>query len=337
MKKLQTHQPLHEADRRIILSVITPAFNECKNLPLLYEKMVPSLDSMNKDWEWVIVDDHSHDETFTVVEKLTARDARIRGVRLARNVGSHAAISCGIHHASGRCAIVLSADLQDPPGIIADLVREWEGGYHVVWAARRERHQEKGINIWLSRMFFSFVMRKVAGIQEMPATGSDYFLIDRLVMDNFLQYHEINLNITALVTWMGFRQRIIYYDKQSRTHGRSGWTIGKKIKIVIDSIAAFSYAPVRWMSLCGFVVAFSGFLYAVVVVINKVFGNPQPGWTALMVVFLVISGFMMIMMGILGEYLWRALEESRRRPRYLIEADTKMSAAQRDSAKSVKQ
>jgi len=305
----------------LMISIITPAFNEAESLPLLYEHLLPSLKNLNMDWEWVIIDDHSEDDTFAVAKDLAARDKRVRGIRLARNLGSHAAIACGIHAVRGDCAVVMAADLQDPPELLSELVREWTQGYHVVWGARRERPGENASTIRFSRIYF-FVMRKIVGIREMPATGSDYFLIDRLVLDGYCRFNEANMNITALLTWMGFRQKTIFYDKQLRLHGKSGWNLAKKIKIIVDSVTSFSYLPIRIMTLIGMVISFLGFIYAAIVFWRAIVVDTPVGWASIMIVVIIIGGMIMLMMGVLGEYVWRALDEARQRPRFLVENDT---------------
>ena len=152
--------------------------------------------------------------------------------------------------------------------------------------------------------------------------GADFFLVDRQVAEAFSHFREANVSILALITWMGFRQVVIPYDKEARLHGRSGWDLKKKLKLVVDSVTSFSYLPIRFMSYLGFVVAFLGFVYAGVVILNALHGGLVQGWSSLMVVVLVVGGLQMLMMGMLGEYLWRALDESRRRPRYIVEATT---------------
>jgi len=303
------------------ISLITPAFNESANLPLLYNSLVPYLDSLGMEWEWIIVDDHSSDNTFTVAEELAVKDSRVRGIRLARNVGSHAAIGYGVRQAKGECAVVMAADLQDPPEILRELVDTWNEGNHVVWAARRGRPGEKLNTIVFSRVYF-FLMRNLIGIKEMPATGSDYFLIDRLVMEGFRMFNETNMNITALLSWMGFRQKTIFYDKREREHGKSGWNLAKKIKIIVDSVTSFSYLPIRIMTVLGIVTSLLGFVYAAVVFFQALVDETPVGWASIMVVVLIVGGVLMLMMGILGEYIWRALDEARRRPQFLVENDT---------------
>jgi len=317
----RTAQDASSPHRHVVLSVVTPAFNEAQNLPVLYERLSHVLGDLQVAWEWIVVDDHSSDGSFDTVASIAQRDSRVRAVRLARNSGSHTAITCGLHRASGDCAVVLAADLQDPPETLPALLDQWLAGAQIVWAVRAQREGETASTVGFARLYY-LIMRRLVGIQDMPATGADFFLLDRRVLDAFRQFHESNVSILALLTWMGFRQVTITYDKQARLHGRSGWSLRKKLKLVVDSVTSFSFLPVRLMSLVGFAVAIVGFLYAGVVTVNALAGRPPQGWASLMVVVLVVGGIQMVMMGVLGEYLWRALAESRGRPRYIVERTT---------------
>jgi polyisoprenyl-phosphate glycosyltransferase len=304
-----------------MISIVTPAFNESRNLPLLYERICATMESLGLDWEWIVVDDHSADDTFPVITRLAEQDRRVRGLRFTRNFGAHTAVTCGLHQARGDCVAALAADLQDPPEVLPQLLEQWRAGVKVVWAARAVREGEKPTTLGFSRLYY-WVMRSIVGMKEMPATGADFFLLDRTVVEAFSRFNESNVSTLALITWMGFRQDTIMYDKGSRLHGRSGWSLKKKLKLVVDSVTSFSYVPIRFMSYLGFAVAFAGFLHAGLVILNFLRGAPVQGWSSLMVVVLLLGGLQMVMMGVLGEYLWRALDESRRRPRYIIESAT---------------
>jgi dolichol-phosphate mannosyltransferase len=318
--------------------VVTPAHNEAENLSALFERLRRVLDPLGLEWEWVIVDDHSSDATFSVATELARRDTRVRCLRFSRNFGSHVAITCGLEHASGRCVAVMAADLQDPPETLPALLEQWRLGAQVVWAARDRREGEEAGTLALSRLYY-LLMRRVVGIPEMPATGADFFLIDRAIVNALQGFNEHNSSLFALITWMGFRQATISYAKEPRQHGRSSWTLRKKLKLFTDSITSFTYLPIRLMSYAGIVTALAGFAYAAFIFAHALAGNRVQGWSSLMVVVLVASGFQMLMMGVLGEYLWRALDESRRRPRYLIEAEVgglltpAAGAPRRDAAK----
>jgi polyisoprenyl-phosphate glycosyltransferase len=306
-------------DRRLsLISVVMPAYNEARNLPVMHERLRVALDSTGVDWEWIIIDDSSSDDTFAAGEAITATDRRVRVFRFSRNFGSHAATICGLDHARGDCAVAMAADLQDPPETITALLARWREGAHIVWAVRSQREGESRATLVVSR-FYHWIMRKVAGLKDMPATGSDFVLLDRRVIDAICRFREQNASFFALVTWMGFRQTSVLYEKQARLHGLSGWTLRKKIKLLVDSLTSFTYQPVRWMSLMGLIVSILGVIYGIVVVLNAIVGSPPEGWTSLMAVVLFLGGGQMFMLGVLGEYIWRGLDEARSRPRYLIE------------------
>jgi dolichol-phosphate mannosyltransferase len=298
--------------------VVTPAYNEMDNLPVLYERLIQVLESLDFEWEWIIVDDHSNDATFSIIAGIAGKDPRVRGIRLARNSGAHNATMCGLEHVRGDCAVLMAADLQDPPDMLPALLQKWQAGAQVVWATRARRHGEKASTLAFARLYY-LLMRWFVGIKDMPATGADFFLVDRQVVRALREFNEQNVSIHALITWMGFRQATITYTKHARLHGHSGWSLEKKLKLAVDSVTSFTYLPIRLMSYLGFITAFAGFGYASLVVANALAGHPVHGWSSLMVVVLVFSGIQMLMMGVLGEYLWRALDESRRRPRYLVE------------------
>ena len=312
-------------DKVTAISIVTPAFNEAENLPILWQQLSEVMKDISGEWEWIVVDDHSSDRTFAAITELAKKHSNIRASRFSRNFGAHAAVACGLDYARGDCVITLAADLQDPPETIPSLVAKWRAGAQVVWAVRGQREGETTATVGFARLYY-FLMRHVVGLRDMPATGADFFLVDRCVVNAIRRFSETNASLLALITWMGFRQESITYDKHARLHGRSGWSLKKKLKLVVDSVAAFTYLPIRLMSYLGFVVALLGFLYAAIVVANAIAGRPVEGWSSLMVVVLIVGGIQMLMMGVLGEYLWRALDESRRRPRYLIEATTATDA-----------
>jgi glycosyltransferase involved in cell wall biosynthesis len=301
-----------------LISVVTFARNEEQNLPLLYERVAQVLQGLEVNWEFLVVDDHSTDGTFEWVAEAAEKDPRVRGIRLSRNFGSHTARTCGLHHAAGDCAIGLAADLQDPPEMIPELLKKWQEGAQIVVPARANHKGGKRIEDGASRLY-RWVMRSLLGAKEISAVGGSLTLMDRLVLDGFRQFRETNVSTLGLINWMGFRRAEVPYLQDARKHGASQWTLRTKIKLLIDSVTSFTFAPIRWMSYLGFAVAFTGFLYAARVVYVAFAGDPVEGWASLMVVVLIIGGAQMLMLGVLGEYLWRALSESRRRPQYLIE------------------
>jgi dolichol-phosphate mannosyltransferase len=308
-----------------MISIVTPAFNEATNLPALYERLVAAMRDIGGEWEWIVVDDHSRDETFAVIEALALRDARVRGLRLSRNSGAHVAITCGLHQVDSDAAVMMAADLQDPPEMLASMVARWRQGAQVVWATRRARPGDPSHRGFAA--LYYWMMRRLVGMTEMPARGADFFLVDRVVVDAFRRFSERNVSVLALITWLGFRQECVEYDKQPRLSGQSGWTLARKIKLVVDSITSFSGFPIRLCTYLG-LVFLTGSLVLLLVAVALL---PQLGGGLLLVLSLIVglAGFQLIALGIVGEYVWRALEETRRRPPYLIEA----MAGQREAAK----
>jgi dolichol-phosphate mannosyltransferase len=301
-----------------MLSIITPAYNEGPNLDAMRGRLVAALAGVD-EWEWVVVDDHSTDETFEALARLAQADPRVRGLRLSRNSGSHVAISCGIHHVTGDAAVMLAGDLQDPPELVASLVERWRRGAQVVWASRRVQPGAPA-HAGFAALYY-WIMRTVVGMTGMPARGADVFLVDRAVIDAFRQFPERHASVFALITWMGFRQDYVEYDKQPRVAGKSGWTRAKKVKLVIDSVTGFSEAPIRACTYLGLgALALSALL--AVLGLARFLRTGSGNLTLLVSAMSAFTGVQLVALGALGEYVWRALEESRRRPAYLIEAAT---------------
>jgi polyisoprenyl-phosphate glycosyltransferase len=308
---------------------VLPAFGEAANLEALLPRLL-SGEVGDQVGEVIVVDDHSADDTLGVVRRLGEREPRVRGLRLARNSGSHLAILCGLKRVRGVAAVVLAADGQDPPEVIPQLVHEWQRGAQVVWAVRAAR---EGVSPWarLSSRVFYAVMNLVSDVR-LPPGGADFFLIDRRVIDALAAVPEHRVSLFTLLAALGFRQAEIPYTKRARQEGRSGWTLRRKIGLFLDSVLGFSTVPLRLATAFGFLYAAAGFAYAALLITNKltagrIFGGvPVSGFAALMTVLLISSGTILVVLGIFGEYLWRALDEVRGRPRFLIEDSVNLEA-----------
>ena len=214
--------------RTLTVSIVTPAFNEELNLSLLHDALMRVEVRSGADFEWIIVDDHSSDETFKIAAKLAETNNRIRVFRLSRNSGSHNAILCGLNYASGDSAIIMASDLQDPPETLLEMMGPWREGAQVVWAVREKAPQDTWLGRLFARWYYKIMLR--LGLESMAPIGADMVLLDRTVVDALLKFRECNIKLFALISWMGFRQISITYKKLSRLHGRSGWTLRKKIK-----------------------------------------------------------------------------------------------------------
>ena len=301
-----------------MISIVTPAFNEAQNLQHLHARIVDTMGKLRVDWEWIVVDDHSRDETFAVLQRLSITDPRVRGVRLARNSGSHVAIACGLRLASGDAVVMMASDLQDPPETIGEMLERWSRGAQIVWAVRRSRPGDRS-HARFAAVYY-WIVRRVVGLRDMPATGTDFFLADRRVVDAFRAFPERTTSLFNHLTWMGFKQEYVEYDKQPRAAGASGWTLSRKIRLVIDSVTAFSNAPLRWCAYIGAaLLAVALALTAVGIPLLPELGG---GLLLVLAVLFGLSGLQMLALAIVGEYVWSALAEARRRPQFVIEAAT---------------
>ena len=306
----------------MLISVVLPAFNEEGNLPLLFKRLAAVAAQLpNHVFEFIFIDDCSSDSTPAILTQLKAEDSRIQIIRFARNCGSHAAVEAGIKYCRGDVAIVMATDLQDPPEIIPRLIEQWEKGYRVVWGDREKREGESFAVRACSRLYY-FLMNLLTDVVY-PSGGADVFLIDRIVIEALKETTEKNSEIFILIAWLGFSQTHINYVKEARYAGYSKWNFSKRLKLFFDSLISFSYIPLRLMSLIGSLLALTGLLYGIFVFVKRFQGIIDiEGFSSLMIVMLLIGGFQMCMMGILGEYLWRTYDETRKRPKYVIEKNT---------------
>ena len=310
-----------------LVSIVIPVFHNAASLPdLLAQFQELARKNAGDQFEFVFVDDGSGDNSFAVLQELSESEPRLRVVKLSRNFGSNAAMLAGLGQAQGDVVSVIAADLQDPPELIDEMLVHWRAGHKVVLAARESR-EDPGMTAVLAQTFYALFRR--FAIMTMPKGGFDFFLIDRQVCDLINGIQESNAYLMGLILWLGFDPKVLYYHRRERAekYGSSMWTLAKKLKYFVDSFVAFSYVPVRAASLLGISLSMIGLLYALGMIVYRFcFDVPVQGWTSLMVVLLVVSGAQLMMTGILGEYLWRNLEETRKRPRFVIERVVETSA-----------
>jgi dolichol-phosphate mannosyltransferase len=305
--------------RPMLLSIVIPMYNEEESIPALLERLGSFCAALDEEVEVIFVDDHSSDATPALLNLACQNNPVYRFLRLSRNSGSHVAIIAGMAYTRGDCAVFLAADLQDPPELIPEMIKQWREGNHVVWAVREKREGVSFSEQFFANTFY-WLMNRFSQVQ-LPPTGADFALIDRVVIDALPASAGTNPSLINTIIWNGFRQTWIPYVKEARKFGRSKWNLGMKLKAFADAFVSFSFVPMRMMLYTGTITATLGFIYAIIVVAVRLFTNgPIEGWASLMVVILIIGGIQMLMFGVLGEYLWRTLEESRKRPLYLIEA-----------------
>lgn len=299
------------------ISIIIPVYYNEPNLQPLYkdlqEKVLYNLD----EYEIVMVDDGSGDDSWVEMKKLAEIDKNIKLIKLSRNFGSHSAILAGYLNCSGDCAVIKAADLQEPSQLILDMFESWKKGNKVVLAVRSDR--EEGFSQKMFSNTYYWLIRKFV-IKTMPKGGFDCFLIDRKVIEVLRLLDEKNSAITLQILWSGFKTDKIYYVRKAREVGKSRWTLSKKIKLVIDSMMGFSYFPIKFISGLGGFIFIGTFIYALYLLISSlIFGISVPGFATLAILVLIAFGTIMLTLGILGEYIWRGFDAARNRPPYIID------------------
>lgn len=299
------------------LSIIIPVYYSADTLMDLYQDMKAKILDAIGEYELVFVDDGSGDNSWEIMEQIRDMDNHTKLVKLSRNFGEHAALLAGLSVCTGDCAVTKQADLQEDSAIILEMYDSWKKGNKVVLAVRRSR-DENAIKVFFANMYYALIRKFVN--KRMPLGGCDCYLIDRKVIEVLERLDEKNSSLTLQVLWAGFQTDMIYFDRRDREKGKSRWTLAKKVKLVVDSLMSFSYVPIRFMIVVGTVFNIGAVaLFISVLVEYFKFGTPIAGWSSLMCVILCSSGLILMMLGILGEYIWRALDAARKRPPFIID------------------
>jgi len=306
-----------EPQTRVKVSIVIAVYNNAGSISKTHEQIraVFSNELAGSEYEIVFVDDGSEDHSQQEILKVKETDPWVKAITFTRNFGQMAAMLAGFKEASGDAVINLSADLQDPVDLIPQMVKRWQEGAETVICYRTNRSDDLLAKAY-SRLAY-WVMRK--SIPQIPRGGFDVVLMDRKVMDAFNAIDVRHRFFQGDLLWFGYRTSFIPYTRLERTIGKSQYTFGKKLKNFIDTVIDTSYLPIRLISLLGFFTAISGMLYSVSIAINWLQGgSPFAGWAPIMIAVLLIGGLIMIMLGIIGEYVWRTNEEVRKKPNYII-------------------
>jgi dolichol-phosphate mannosyltransferase len=311
-----------EPGRTPSVLILTPVYNETAGLAA-YEQAVRDtlLSRTDCSVRVLFIDDGSIDDSWEQIRRIAARDGRFRGIRLSRNYGSHVALSAGFANAGDADAVAtLASDLQDPPEVASQFIDTWKRGADIVWGKRRTRDESR-FRVWTSRVFESLIRRHAMPPRSRFTTGS-FLLVDRTVANCFAQFQEHNRVTFALVAWTGFSEAVVEYERQRRRSGVSGWTYGRMVKTMYDTFIGFSQTPIRVMTITGGLVSLLTIPMAGYIVYHRIAGHPILGWTSTMLPLTLFFGLQFLMMGIVGEYLYRIYAEVVRRPLYFISMTT---------------
>ena len=302
-----------------LITLLIPAYNEQEVLEPLLER----LDTLTKSakhyqFEFLFVNDGSRDDTLEIIKQRAEKDSRISYINLSRNFGKEIAMIAGIDHVKGDAMVILDADLQDPPELIPEMIAYWEEGYDDVYARRNSREGET----WVKKRTSSWYYKLLQSSTNIPIqidTG-DFRLLDRRCIDALKQFRESQRNTKAMFSWIGYRKKEIFYDRDPRIAGTTKWNYRKLVNLAIDGITSFTTAPLRIATISGLGISLLAFCYILYLVIRPLFGVPTgAGYSSLMAVILFIGGIQMLFLGIIGEYIGRIFVEVKQRPLYLIE------------------
>jgi glycosyltransferase involved in cell wall biosynthesis len=307
----------------MILSIVIPAYNESDSIRHTIAQLRESIYQTPQiiDHEIIVVDDHSP-EPLSIILRQEA-DPKIRCLRLSRRSGSHTALRAGLSVSTGDAVLCISADGQEDPMVISQMIEQWKQGNQIVWGLRRKREKEGFLYQAFTRAFYKLLAllteRKDCTID---LNRADFYLLDRQVVNELNRLSENYTSLFGLIAWIGYEQAAVEYVRRERLFGHSKWRFRARLRLAKDWIIAFSGLPLKSLVIVGFSIAGLGFFFAVFTAIRTlVIGNPISGWSSLMIVILILGGFQLLTLGIIGEYLWRTLEETRRRPIYFIEND----------------
>lgn len=310
-----------EAPGRSKLTIITPVYNEAAGLSNYENGITDVLLSLTEyDFEILLIDDGSTDGSWEIIKALCQKNDSFRGLRLSRNFGAHTAISAGFTHASGDAVVILACDLQDPPAVVPHFINRWKAGAKIVWGKRKSR-QDGVHRAWASGIFTKLLQRYAMPRGSKFATGS-FLLADRKVVDCFNQFREHNRITFALIAWTGFDQEVVEYDRVARKIGDSKWRFSSLLKAMYDAFIGFSLLPIRLITLLGLSVFLVSLALLAYIAGSWLWGNPLAGWTSLMMLSTFFFGIQFLMIGVIGEYLYRIQSEVTGRPLYFISGTT---------------
>jgi len=304
---------------KTLISVVVPVYNEEESLDTFYEMVSTQLDGLKTPWELVFVNDGSQDRSREILQSIHERDSRVKVIDFARNFGNQVALSGGLEHARGDAVIIMDADLQHPPELIAEMVRLWRyEGYDSVYTIRTYGKETGRFKRWSSQIFHK-VLNLLSDL-DLPEGISDFRLLDRKVVTYLNLMKERPRFLRALISWLGFRQIGVPYTTRSRLAGQSKFSFGKLLKLSLDGITGFSTKPLRWITYFGMFVASLGMAYACYVLFETIFmERSTPGWPTLIITVLLMGGIQLISLGVIGEYIGKIYMETKQRPLYVVQ------------------
>lgn len=301
------------------ITLLIPAYNEEEVLESLFERLDGLAKSVkNYQFEFLFVNDGSRDRTIEIIKHQASKDKRVSYVNLSRNFGKEIAMIAGIDHVRGDAMVIIDADLQDPPELIPEMIKFWEEGYDDVYARRKSRKGETWLKKKTSELYYK-VLQSSTNVTIQVDTG-DFRLLDKRCIEALRQFRESQRNAKAIFSWIGYKKKEIFYDRDPRIAGETKWNYRKLVNLAIDGITTFTTAPLRIATITGVIISAISFLYIIYLIIRPLFGvSTGAGYSSTLAVVLFMGGVQMLFLGIIGEYIGRIFNETKNRPLYLIE------------------
>ncbi|HBR03379.1 MAG TPA: glycosyltransferase [Ruminiclostridium sp.] len=303
---------------KIVCSVIVPMYNEEAVLHETYRRLSNVMEGFGEGYEIIFINDGSRDKTREIISELCGSDPHVKLIDFARNFGHQVAITAGMDYASGECMVIIDGDLQDPPELIPDMVKIWRSGFDVVYGKRKSRQGETFFKKFTAKAFYR-ILAHMTDV-NIPVDTGDFRLIDRKVCEALKQLPERSRYVRGLMSWVGFKQTAIEFERNERFAGETKYPLKKMLKLATDGIMSFSYKPLKLATWLGTIISLLSFIYLIAVLIQKLFfpGSAGAGWTSLIAVSLFLNGITLLILGIIGEYIGRIYDEAKGRPLYVI-------------------
>lgn len=301
----------------MLLSVVVPIFNEEENIRLLHERLCGVVKKLNTELEFIFVNDGSRDNSLAIIKLLAAAHSNVKFIDFSRNFGHQIAVTAGLDIAKGDAVVIIDADLQDPPELIAEMFVKWQQGFEVVYAKRKERRGENFFKKFSAKLFYRVINKMISF--NIPMDTGDFRIIDRKIVDVLKSMPEQQKFLRGQISWAGFKQTYVEYDRDPRHAGETGYTFKKMIKFALDGITSFSDAPLKLASLIGFIVSGFAFLMILYALYARFISRDYvQGWTSLMLAVLFLGGIQLICLGMIGEYISRVANNIKNRPLYIV-------------------
>lgn len=299
------------------ISVIIPCYNEEKSIQLMYDRLISSISSITTNFEFIFINDGSKDNSHLELIRLSKEDSRVKYINFSRNFGHQIAVTAGLDHSTGSAVVIIDGDLQDPPEVIPEMYAKHKEGFEVVYGQRIKRNGE-GFFKKMTAKYFYRILRKITSV-DIPVDTGDFRLIDRKIVNDLKNMPEQNKFLRGQIAWLGYRQTNVFFERQERKFGETGYPFSKMLKFALDGITGFSDFPLQFVTKTGIVISFFSFLVILYAIFSHfILQKTITGWTSLIISSMFIGGVQLISIGIIGEYISRINKNVQNRPLYIV-------------------